>query len=213
MERMVRRLGEASEREYRLIRLSEREIAPCRGCVRSAALRRCVQNDGMADLYPALEEAEGLIIGGTNVNARFDSLARIFLERLFPLYHPEPALRGKPAAIVAVGGEEPENAGEAMRRYLEGIHFLRVVGTALERGRVLRPPFRMSLIRSGTREGSGPPVSPRARPGYGKRGTQRNRCRRHGPASGGRSAVSCIRRRPARRGSPPGALPDARPCR
>ena len=131
LERMVRRLADASGRQYRLIRLSEREIAPCRGCVRCAATRRCVLSDDMADLYPDLEETEGLIMGGTTLNGRFDALAHTFLERLFPLYHLEPALRDLPAAVVAVGGEEPENAGEDMRRYLEGIHFLNVVGTAL----------------------------------------------------------------------------------
>jgi multimeric flavodoxin WrbA len=131
LERMLIRVAESSGLAFELIRLAELDIFPCRGCVRCARSKRCVQADGMAPLYAKLEQAQGLILGGVNYNGRVNSLAHIFLERLFPLYHLEPACRDLPAAVVAVGGEGPERASEEMAAYLKDVWFMHHVGTAL----------------------------------------------------------------------------------
>lgn len=131
LERMVLRVAEASDRKYELIRLADLDISPCKGCVRCAKSRRCVKKDGMDSLYSKLEKAEGLILGGVNYNGRVNSLAHIFMERLFPLYHQSPVFRQMPAAIVAIGGEEPEYAAADMARYLKDIYFFQVTGMAL----------------------------------------------------------------------------------
>ncbi|MFO7876732.1 MAG: flavodoxin family protein [Desulfovermiculus sp.] len=131
LERIVHCVAQASGLEYEIIRLAEMEIAPCTGCVRCARSKRCVQQDDMAPLYQKLEAAKGLIVGGVNYNGRFNSIIHIFLERLFPLYHQEPALRGLPVAVVAVGGEEPERAGMDIAGYLKEVWMCTLVGTAL----------------------------------------------------------------------------------
>lgn len=131
LERMVNAVAQASGLEHEIIRLAEMEIAPCTGCVRCARSKRCVQQDDMAPLYQKLEAARGLIVGGVNYNGRFNSIAHIFLERLFPLYHQEPALQGLPVAVVAVGGEEPERAGMDIAGYLKEIWMCSPVGMVL----------------------------------------------------------------------------------
>jgi hypothetical protein len=60
------------------------------------------------------------------------------MERLFPLYHQEPALKNLPTAIVAVGGEAPEMAAQDMAGYFKNIYFCNVVGAALFRSDI--PP-------------------------------------------------------------------------
>lgn len=131
LERMVVRTAEAAGHEYRLIRLADFEMAPCKGCVRCAHSKRCVQNDDMAPLYAELESADGLIMGGVNYNGRVNAAAHVFLERLYPLYHRDPAFRDKPAAVVAVGGEAPDRAASDIVEYLQDIYFFQVIGTAL----------------------------------------------------------------------------------
>jgi len=131
LERMVLRVAESSGLEYELMRLAELNISFCKGCVRCARSKRCVQKDDMALLYKRLESAQGLIIGGLNYNGRFNSLAHTFLERLFPLYHLEPSLKDTPAALVAVGGENPERASRDIAGYLKEISMGKIVGVAL----------------------------------------------------------------------------------
>lgn len=131
LERMVIRTAEATGQDYRLIRLADFSIAPCNGCVRCAHSKRCVQNDDMTLFYDELESADGLIMGGVNFNGRVNAAAHIFLERLYPLYHRNPAFRDKPAAVVAVGGETPDRAASDIVEYLRDIYYFRIIGTAL----------------------------------------------------------------------------------
>ncbi len=131
LERMVIRVAQASDLAHEVVRLSELSLFPCRGCVRCAKGKRCVQADDMSPLYEKLVAAKGLILGGVNYNGRVNALAHIFLERLFPLYHQEPAFRDIPAAVVAVGGEDPCAAARDMAGYLKDVYFFQLIGTAL----------------------------------------------------------------------------------
>lgn len=131
LERMVIQAAQASGHEYELIRLADLKIFPCTGCVKCAQSKRCIQDDDMLSLYPRFEQIDGLIMGGVNYNGRMNSLAHVFMERLFPLYHQEPVFRNMPAAIVAVGGEAPEKAAQDMAGYLKNIYFCDVIGAAL----------------------------------------------------------------------------------
>lgn len=131
LERMVIQAAQASGHEYELIRLADLTIFPCTGCVKCARSKRCVQDDDMRSLYARFERIDGLIMGGVNYNGRVNSLAHVFMERLFPLYHQEPLFRDMPTAIVAVGGEAPEKAAQDMAGYLKDTYFCNVVGAAL----------------------------------------------------------------------------------
>lgn len=131
LERLVALTAQSSGHDYDMIRLADLTIHPCTGCVQCARSKRCVQGDDMHAVYPRLEQIDGLILGGVNYNGRVNSLAHVFMERLFPLYHQTPTLRNLPVAIVAVGGEAPEKAAEDMAGYLKNIYFCNVVGAAL----------------------------------------------------------------------------------
>lgn len=131
LEGMVLKVAEASGRDFELVRLADMDIRPCKGCVRCAKSRRCVQNDDMQTLYPRLEAAEGLIVGAVNYNGRFNALAHVFLERLFPLYHREPVFSGKPVATAAVGGEEPQKAAADLETYLREVYFFQIAGSVM----------------------------------------------------------------------------------
>ena len=131
LERMVSHVASASGMEFELIRLADLNMRPCRGCVRCARSNKCVQKDDLPSVFEKLASARGLILGGVNYNGVFNSIAHIFLERLFALYHQDSLLRNMPAAVVAVGGEEPDKAGLGITSYLRDIYFFHVVGTAL----------------------------------------------------------------------------------
>lgn len=131
LERMVNSAAQASGLEHEIIRLADLDVQPCKGCVRCGRSKRCVQKDDMPPLYAKLEAAQGLIFGGVNYNGRFNAIAHTFLERLFPLYHLEPALQGLPVAIIAVGGEEPERAGMDIASYFKETWMCSTVGLAL----------------------------------------------------------------------------------
>lgn len=131
LERMVVRAAEATGYDYRLVRLADLKIGACKGCIRCAHGKRCVQQDDMAPLYDELETAAGLIMGGVNYNGRVNATAHLFLERLYPLYHRNPVFRDKPAAVVAVGGEAADPAATDIVEYLRDIYFFRIIGTAL----------------------------------------------------------------------------------
>jgi len=131
LERMVKYAAQSSGLEHEIISLAEMNIAPCKGCVRCARSRRCVQKDDMTSVYEKLEAAEGLIFGGVNYNGRFNAIAHTFLERLFPLYHQEPVLQGLPVAVIAVGGEEPERAGRDIADYVKETWMCSIAGMAL----------------------------------------------------------------------------------
>ncbi|MFO7801461.1 MAG: flavodoxin family protein [Desulfovermiculus sp.] len=131
LERMIQSVAKSSGLEHEITRLADLEIKPCRGCVRCGRSKRCVQKDDMLSLYDKLEAAQGLIFGRVNYNGRFNAIAHTFLERLFPLYHQEPALRRLPVAVIAVGGEEPERAGIDIASYFKETWMCSIVGMAL----------------------------------------------------------------------------------
>lgn len=131
LERMVTHVASASGMEFELIRLTDLDMSPCLGCVRCARNNKCAQKDDLTSVFEKLVSARGLILGGVNYNGVFNSIAHIFLERLFALYHQDSILRNMPAAVVAVGGEEPEKAGLGLTSYLRDIYFFHVIGMAL----------------------------------------------------------------------------------
>jgi hypothetical protein len=127
LERMVCRISEASGEPFEMIRLADMNIKPCKGCLKCVKNRRCIHEDDMSKLYDRLEEASGVVIGGVNYNNRLNAVGHLFLERLYPLYHHNPVLQGKPAVTVAVGGENPAPVVQDLKDYLGKIWCLDVI--------------------------------------------------------------------------------------
>lgn len=83
---LVRKVLEGAEAlgvSTRAIRLSDYGISHCTGCEGCAAGFRCVMDDGMQEIYPLLEDAEGLVIGSPTYFYNVSGLAKNFLDRLY----------------------------------------------------------------------------------------------------------------------------------
>ncbi len=106
-------------------------MRPCLGCTICAGSNKCLQHDDLEAVLETFPGARGLIMGAVNYNGMMNSMAHIFLERLFVHYHQNSILRGMPAGVVAVGGEEPEKAAGNVVSYLKDIYFVKVIGAAL----------------------------------------------------------------------------------
>jgi len=131
LERMTIHAAEASGLEYELVRLAELDMRPCLGCAKCAGNNKCMQQDDLAAVFEKFPRARGVIMGAVNYNGMMNSIAHIFLERLFVHYHQNSVLRGMPAGVLAVGGEEPEKAAGNVISYLKDIYFFNVIGAAL----------------------------------------------------------------------------------
>lgn len=106
----------ASGLEYRIYDLAKTEIIPCIGCVKCAKDNRCVVKDEMYPLYDEIVAFEGIVVGAAVYFKKANGFTHNFLERLFPLRHVEPKTMGKPALVLAVGGDEAEFLSEMVVR-------------------------------------------------------------------------------------------------
>lgn len=129
LRRMLAKIGNDTGLDYNIIDLKKLDIRPCTGCVKCAAKNRCVQKDDMAPLYDAIVNADALIVGGVTYFAHPNALTRTFMERLYPLRHLQPQTMDKPAAAIAVGGDEAEQTAKEIAYHLESYFNCKMVGT------------------------------------------------------------------------------------
>ena len=95
----VRAAGGAAES----IRLHGMDLRPCRAC--DACQRnkdyRCVQRDGMKDIYPRLQEADALVIASPVYWFTMSAQTKLFMDRLYAFIGPEGhGMAGKKIGIV-----------------------------------------------------------------------------------------------------------------
>ena len=68
--------------ECELIQLADYEILPCRGCFACKGRGNCVfTNDGFAEIFNLMVEADGLILGSPVYSADVSAKMKAFLER------------------------------------------------------------------------------------------------------------------------------------
>jgi multimeric flavodoxin WrbA len=125
--RMLEKIARDTGRDYEMVNLAKLKISPCLGCVKCADTQRCIQPDDMAALYDKIVAAEALIVGGVVFFSHPNAFTRLFLERMFPLRHVDPATAGKLAAAVCVGGHEAEACVQEIARHLEHYFNYKVV--------------------------------------------------------------------------------------
>jgi multimeric flavodoxin WrbA len=126
---MLEAIGNQTGLEYTIIDLVNLTIRPCTGCAKCGTTNRCVQKDDMAPLYDKIVSAEALVVGGVTYFAHPNGFTRIFLERMFPLRHRHPQTMNKPAAAIAVGGDEAEQTVQEIAYHLESYFNCNIVGT------------------------------------------------------------------------------------
>lgn len=128
--------------DFELINLKDYEFKGCIGCEGCAKTNKCVIQDDMQDLYPRIEEADGLILGSPTYFYNISASMKAFIERLYPYEVFDPYDRSvwvsateatglKYATVVAVCEQETKEdmgfTAEAMKMPLEALGF-RVVG-------------------------------------------------------------------------------------
>ena len=129
LRRMLDAIGKETGLDYTIIDLVKLTIQQCTGCAKCGSTNRCVQKDDMAPLYDKIVDADALVVGGVTYFAHPNGFTRTFLERMFPLRHRQPQTMNKPAAAIAVGGDEAEQTSREIAYHLESYFNCNVVGT------------------------------------------------------------------------------------
>ena len=129
LRRMLDAIGKETGLDYTIIDLVKLTIQQCTGCAKCGSTNRCVQKDDMAPLYDKIVDADALVVGGVTYFAHPNGFTRTFLERMFPLRHRQPQTMNKPAAAIAVGGDEAEQTAREIAYHLESYFNCNVVGT------------------------------------------------------------------------------------
>ncbi|MCP4023391.1 MAG: DUF1097 domain-containing protein [Desulfobacteraceae bacterium] len=107
-----------------LITIAGKDIKPCMGCKTDKCFGECKIKDDMRDIYPALRNADGIVIGSPSYFGTFSGQLKILLDRLRVLRHTNFQLANKIIAPLAVagrrhGGQEITNLDiiQAMMRH------------------------------------------------------------------------------------------------
>jgi multimeric flavodoxin WrbA len=114
---MIKDLFSEIQGETEIIRLSEKNIHGCLGCLKCAADNVCVQKDDFQQVLKKVMEADALVFAGPNYYGTLNAMGIAFWERTFCLRHQDAfALAGKPG--VAIGLDRQEN-GPATRHIVK----------------------------------------------------------------------------------------------
>lgn len=120
MESAMTKLLESTGHEYELIRLANKNIKYCSGCVGCAATNKCVMRDDMDELLEKFMQADAVVFGGITRHNGVNAIMQNFMERFFPLYHREIKSTGKPVAIVSAGLYSAQEAYKDMSGFVNG---------------------------------------------------------------------------------------------
>ncbi len=134
-EIMVREIGRqiAIPHELRLLRLTDFNLLPCRGCY--ACLfkeEKCIQKDDLHQILDAILEADALIVAAPTYFLSANASLKRLLDRGLSLYAHIDRLWGKPAVGIAVAGI-PGKEGHTL---LEIQNFLKMMLTQIKQTRV-----------------------------------------------------------------------------
>jgi len=149
--------------ETKLIFLGDYNIKDCNGCEGCRDTYKCVVNDDMQKLYPAILESDAVILGSPTYFYNITADMKSFIDRFycFEIFDKEnrsvwmglnEALGGKYAAVIAVNEQEKEEdmgfASEAMIKPLEALGYrvvssvkainLYAAGESLRNGKVMQ---------------------------------------------------------------------------
>ncbi|MBN2535557.1 MAG: flavodoxin family protein [Spirochaetales bacterium] len=96
--------------EVELIRLTDFNILPCRGCVSCIRLNTdCRINDDMTIILDKFKECDGLVMGVPIYTYHLPAIYKLIHDRVYMIHKDYRKFIGKKAAIIAVGAMEIEN--------------------------------------------------------------------------------------------------------
>ncbi|MFH1570711.1 MAG: flavodoxin family protein [Gemmatimonadota bacterium] len=104
-----------------LVYLHERNLEPCEACNACKDTGRCVREDGMRELYPALDSSRGLVIGTPIYFDHVSAQTKLFLDRLYPYVGPDMEHlypRGVKAVLVGTWGDEGATTYDGVMSWL-----------------------------------------------------------------------------------------------
>lgn len=122
--------------------LNERNIRGCQACGGCKKVGKCVVEDDLTDIFTAIDEADGVIIGSPIYFGRFTAQTALFMDRLFGYLKPDSSSslgKGKKYALVFIQSPPDSttyaNTIKATAQVLERIGFISgpkpLVGTGL----------------------------------------------------------------------------------
>lgn len=133
LESALTKVLESTGEEWELIRLSNKNIKFCSGCVGCAATNKCVLRDDMDELIEKFMQADAVVFGGITRHNGVNAIMQNFMERFFPLYHRKILSEGKPVAIVSTGLYSAEEAYKDMAGFANGFK-MKEVGSLITGG-------------------------------------------------------------------------------
>jgi multimeric flavodoxin WrbA len=103
--KLVKIVLEATEMDYEIISLRDKNISGCVACLGCVKDNICKIEDDMLDLRDKIIEADAFVIGAPNYYMGINALTRAFLERFHQFRHRMgTTLWGRLAVAVGVGG-------------------------------------------------------------------------------------------------------------
>ena len=96
------------EHELQLIRLTAKEIKPCKACYACLVNGSCPLEDDFTSVAEALASADALLIASPTYFMGANGLLKVFLDRCLQLYPAPFSLRGKPVINLVTAGLEGE---------------------------------------------------------------------------------------------------------
>jgi multimeric flavodoxin WrbA len=99
----------AAGAEVDLLVVSAAGISPCRGCNACSAAGVCVVRDGMQDVYPRIDAADGFIVASAVYFATVPAVLKALYDRCQPYWAKRfvlgrPLERRRPGALLLAGG-------------------------------------------------------------------------------------------------------------
>lgn len=132
--------------EARKVYLYQYEVKPCVDCRKCKTKEPvCALEDGMAELYPLIDQADVLVFGTPNYWYGPSATMKLLIDRLRP-YVESRILEGKKALVVVPAAEGAAACGPMMESFKMSFEYLgmefggSVLGEAYEREEILEKP-------------------------------------------------------------------------
>ena len=151
-------LAIAEDRGFEVDRifLSECAVSPCTACGGCTNKKECTIDDDMAELYPLLERADGIIVASPVYFGCMTAQLKALFDRTLMLRRQGFLLSGKVGGAIAVGGSRnggQEKTVQAIHDWMH-IHGMIVVGDNSHFGGIVHAPAESDEVGMQTVRGT-----------------------------------------------------------